>query len=401
MPDFGESALSRALSDVFIQFVNRAWIFEGHSRLRLTAHALCGRPVNPDHVPKIAVGMKDGRDIVYPDHLNWRQLCDTGVCLLVERGGAYYVDVPYCVLSSCASSVDSTFSEKVFARSISALSSKVDNHLFALEPWQLWEKFGACFHALRINALLVVEGKDDMVCPLSEVFAGSLMDDKIKDSKVLLRPVEVVPTSEMFSADVGLEVNQSGSLGKWKWLKGESEDGKNYSYVLINGTNGKGVDIFFALQKAFGGGYFIITDQRKRVAANSISWATSKELCNKADIVPKCAGEGSEVIFGIFHVFPQIIAKLPPNCFVVGANETAKYHGCLTLHPASDPRIFVNSDHQSALACVDGITVVIAKEIIEKRRSQPFQSIDGFIDWLKQEYGVILNHDQQNRLVIP
>jgi hypothetical protein len=164
---------------------------------------------------------------------------------------------------------------------------------------------------MRINALLVVEGKDVLICPLSDVFAGSLMGGNLK-GEVILRPIEVVSTSELFSADLGAEVKRKHStVDCFKWLKGESVNGNLYSYVLINGTNGKGVDIFFALKKASGDGYFIITDQRKRVAANSISDTTLKSLVENASIVPKCAGEESMVVVGIFNVFPHKIAELP------------------------------------------------------------------------------------------
>jgi type II secretory pathway component PulK len=95
-------------------------------------------------------------------------------------------------------------------------------------------------------------------------------------------------------------------------------------------------------------------------------------------------------------------------CFLIrllnslkGASETALYHGCLALHPASDPRIFVNSDHQSALACVGGISVDTAKKIMEKRQIQQFQSINEFVDWLEKECRVSLDQSQLARLVIP
>jgi hypothetical protein len=401
-PDLNdESLLKRALDHVFTNFVHRAWIFKGsRPELLLVAYALCGRAVKPDDVPGIAVGMKAGRDIVYPDHLNWRQLSDTGVCLLVQREKKYYVHVPYNVMGSCgAFDPELSFSEKLFVRSIEALCTNVDAHLFALEPWQLWERFGACFHALRINALLVVNGVNEMVCPLSDVFAGSKMDDTFEELEVKLRPVKLLSTSDEFSTSLPRKLKRPFSNDRFDWLE-DIQDGLPFSCVVINGTNGQGVDVLFALKKAIGNGYYVVTDQRKRVAVNSISARALDELVNKASIVPACVGADSEAIVGIFNAFPQQIAELPKNSFFVGANETECYHGCLSLHPASDPRVFINSDHESALALVSGIGSATAKKIIARREKELFESVPSFLKWLKLECRIQLKDDQINRLVV-
>jgi hypothetical protein len=124
VPNFDEAKLNDAYTGAFRDFVHRAFIFKVvRAQLLLVAYDLCGQPIKPDDVPHIVVGMKRGRDIVYPDYLNWRQLSDTGVCLLAERKGEYYMDVPYNVLSGCNThSRDLTSSEKLFARSILNLS---------------------------------------------------------------------------------------------------------------------------------------------------------------------------------------------------------------------------------------------------------------------------------------
>jgi hypothetical protein len=398
-----QTALGRAVAHVFENFVDRAWVFpELRHQLKLIAYALSRKAVKPGAKPGIAIGMKHGREIIYPEDLTWQQLSDTGVCLLVERNTEHYVNIPHCVFpSASAFGNDLTFSEKLFYRTIVNLREEVDNHLFALEPWQLWERFGACFHALRINALLVAANVNEMICQMDEVFAGSRMGRGLGESSVLLRPMDIMFTSEKFSEDLPLEIKSSLSKNHFKWIKDVDLDTKlPFSRVVMNGSNGKGVDIFFALEKANHPGYYLVTDQRKRVAVNSISENLLRGLVAKANVIPRCIDAPCEVVTGVFNVFPQTLPALPPNCFLVGANETESYHGCLALHPASDPRVYVNSDHESALALIDGVSSNTAKKIVERREKQLFMDRDEFLTWLREECKVELSADQKARLVV-
>lgn len=143
-----------------------------------------------------------------------------------------------------------------------------------------------------------------------------------------------------------------------------------------------------------------VADQRKRKAVNSISQNLLGELVTNANIVPTCLGGDCQLVTGLFNVFPQTVPEVPSYCFLVCANETASYHGCFALHPASDPRVYVNSDHKSALALIDGISSSTAEKIIAQREEKLFVDVEEFLSWLKENCDLVLDVDQINRLVV-
>ncbi len=66
-----------------------------------------------------------------------------------------FVQVPYCVFklaSALGKGFQGTKPEECLLQNLRVLSEHVDCRTYATEPWQLWEVFGACFHALRSNA---------------------------------------------------------------------------------------------------------------------------------------------------------------------------------------------------------------------------------------------------------
>ncbi|KAG1696696.1 hypothetical protein DVH05_017919 [Phytophthora capsici] len=88
----------------------------------------------------------------------WSQLRDSALCLLNPSGlWSFDVQVPYALLRYIANASAfctdfRTDEERAFAMSLLDMKKLVDKNLFDLEPWQSWERFGACLYAVRINA---------------------------------------------------------------------------------------------------------------------------------------------------------------------------------------------------------------------------------------------------------
>jgi hypothetical protein len=198
------------------------------------------------------------RTVSFQRNLTWGQLADSGYCLL--DGGC--VVVPYCVLhrAALADRVPSPNEpgktalepfEEAFQKSLLWLLQWVDKHLFALEPWQLWERLGACMHALRINALLTVHRSNCLAMPLSQLLRGAMLNDNVRTvGKVLLRPAAVLQVTETFGANLLCTVSETCVATQRDWVRGfesrarAGQDSVLWTPICLNGTGGVGVDIF-------------------------------------------------------------------------------------------------------------------------------------------------------------
>ena len=374
----------KVFNDVVGEFLERAWSFSSDSdRIRLVAFALSGKKVELGGNPGISVEI--GEKSV---SLKWRQMADLGFCLIQDGN----VHVSYWLVRFVRECSGVSVVEEAFVESIQWLCDEVDSYVFGLDAWQSWERFGACFHALRINVLLVVEKKTSLVVPLEKLFVGSR--NLLSKVKVVLIPMTVVRVEEQHGVELPQMVTKVENYREEvDWTKG--------GVVCVNGSGGKGVDIFFALQRSDGKGTIVVVDQRKRVGTKSVS---DKGLCamvESARVVPEClAGSRVDVVVCVFHLFASSVGELESNCVVVSGDELEKYHGCMALHPASDPRVFVNRDNQSTLACLRGIGPVAAKKIIERRKEAKFASKEEFLDFLQNACKVELEEGEETRVFI-
>lgn len=87
------------------------------------------------------------------------------------------------------------------------MTKYVDRRVYGCEPWQLWEVFGACFHAARINSLLLLKEEEVSVSRLFEGGTGAEGNTQVK-----LRPMEVFLTSDVLSKDLGETVRESKNV---------------------------------------------------------------------------------------------------------------------------------------------------------------------------------------------
>ncbi len=304
----------------------------------------------------------------------WTRLRDGGLCLIDDSGR---VSVPYVLVTRVASMDSDEWNDRLaircFIQALEGLQEEVDMQFYRHEPWHLWELFGAFYHAARINALQIT-GK--AVVKFSKVCGGALVNGCAE--RVRLRPVRVfrAATTCQYGKDLGDEIAKAGhGHEKCHWISGDGGIGS----VVVNGSNGQGVDIFFCFPTESVGNYVVCVDQRKRVA-KALGTKVSADLIEYARALTPAVLKDATVIAGLCSMFPNYRrdeATLPDNSFVVSRNCSNAYHGGLAGHPASRPFVTVNTDARAWIQmflCAKAPEV--AKAICEQRARKPFQSFE-------------------------
>jgi hypothetical protein len=305
---------------------------------------------------------------------SWTRLRDGGLCLIDDSGR---VAVPYVLVTRVAKMDSDERNDKLairyFIQALEGLQDEVDVQFYRHEPWHLWELFGAFYHAARINALQVI-GKS--VMKFSEICGGALVNGCVE--RVKLRPVRVFRAAETckYGKDLGDEIAKAGhGHEKCHWISGDNGIGS----VVVNGTNGQGVDIFFCFPTEIVGNYVVCVDQRKRVA-KALGTKVAADLIEYARALTPVVLKDATVIAGLCSMFPNYLndeATLPDNSFVVSRNCSNSYHGGLAGHPASRPFVAVNTDARAWIQMfLSAKAPEVAKAICEQRARKPFQSFE-------------------------
>ena len=337
----------------------------------------CWDSLNPVDYIKFAAYSVSGISVNMSDsvgHTKWSVARDTSLCLINDFSQVF---IPYAIFHFIAKiTPGSTYSdaEKCFIHCVKGLINKVDSLMYEKPLWALWEVFGAYFHALRINSMIIV-GRP--VLQLSELFTGALV--RGCDVEVELLPTTVIQCDQNYRKDISATIGRRGySLEKHNWL--------DEGLVVINGENGKGVDIFFSLKKHADIGHIVCLDQRKRVAGPNLGEQSISNLLASTSILPTSLEEH----YGPITVVPLLFSCLRTtnidelnveNGVVVTYNQTKVYHSGLWIHPASSPCVNVNTDPVSYISMVlsgppkDVQTVASTLANQEQRR---FTSIEGF-----------------------
>lgn len=196
-------------------------------------------------------------------------------------------------------------------------------------------------------------------------------------TRVQLRPVRVFRAAAtcQYGKDVGDEIAMTGNGGhdKYHWISGDNGIGS----VVVNGTNGQGVDIFFCFPTESGS--HVVCVQRKRVA-KSLGTKAAADLIEYARALTLAVLKDVIVIAGLCSMLPNYrddAAALPNNSFVVSRNCSNAYHGGLAGHPASRPFVAVNTDPKAWIQmflCAKAREV--ANAICEQRAQKPFQNFE-------------------------
>jgi hypothetical protein len=295
--------------------------------------------------------------------ISWKRLRDGGVCLLNDG----IVTVPYPIIHQIYYyNPRSDDSEAIvcFISCVKDLVDKIDTQLYDKTAWMLWEDFGAYFHALRINAFLIIRKYEIKV---KELFNGAMVNGC--DIEVLLKPMKVKRTRDRISDQLKCTICEKDNVEiQHNWL----EDG----LVVINGESGQGVDIFFSL-KTVDGKIIVITDQRKR-DSKKLGTLSINTLLEKAKIIPNV--DHLLVIPCLFSVFanPRISSEdLLLNSVFVCSKQSSDYFSLFRAHPAASPFIFINDTTAIHLGnLLSGTNKIDVAKNILKRKYRDFDELD-------------------------
>jgi hypothetical protein len=295
-----------------------------------------------------------------------------------------YVRVPYTlfrVVCRFRISDEMSHAEKKFIETLRELHKHVDKVAYDLQPWQLWEKFGAFFYALRINSLIII-GNTSVLC--SQILHGAKMTDDIVDICVNLLPTKVFWSANHLDANTPRHVQRLGNAHeRIDWTSGGS--------IILNGVSGVGVDIFFALPITDDPKRRVLfVDQRKRIYG-SFGLSQVKEYLESARIRPMVLDDAI-VIRGVTNFLPRANfteKSLPPFSFVVARKESCVFHGSLSFHPACSPMTQINIAHRTALKQVfKGRDSENFIDIVLQKRKEPdggFNNMDSLEQFVKSQ----------------
>jgi hypothetical protein len=349
----------------------------GESMITLAAFSLSGTFVNPDSSSGIVVSGFDGTP-------TWQQLADRGLFALVtDSDGCTSVTIPYTVIQQILTTVPPPSARRELTYFLRAL-----RHIHTLpsqpqlEPWQKWKLFGAYFHSLRINACMLL-GYEHI--PLAFLFRGcKSMSIGMQDVEVVLRPATVHFSGEQLSEETNLFAvpEQYNHIRTVNVQEGED------CLVVVNGTNGRGVDIYFMLQtKNADDPPFIFLDQRKR-ESKSLTTGVITKYC---DSMPCFADRNVRVVHCIFSALASygkrsVQFPLQSPCVVLARQDLTEYHSSLALHPCARCVIDPHSANKSQLFSVlrnhmtDAAAKGLATEIKDVCTSNYFRTFESLCE---------------------
>lgn len=337
---------------------------------------------------------------VHARTISWNHLSSIGLCLILADNR---IIVPFHLVASMAEveyEAGSGLSdpEKHLCTSLKELTTYVENS-FDSPNWSQWEWFGACFYCIRINSFLVLRKS---VVTISQLLDGSKhLGSEAFQTKVELRVAKLFHTQSQFSVDINKNIpryNNTHLLIDWV------HDPQNL-WVILNGDNGKGVDIFFSLrvvEDAEAPRYFLICDQRKRLSRD-ITQTTLSQIISKAPPVPKCVpGSGNQMVLGIMSIYSDFKAELKSDSvYMVSRSDSERFHGSLFHHPGCSIIIDVNTAPKESLGqIIEGTRKErnrLVNLLIQRRDIERFADYDDMDAFLKLNNGTI-KEEQRYRI---
>lgn len=377
-------ALGRKTFDgAWVEYVREKWFNQetgltSKELLHLIAHAVSGGEIKPSGPS----GIKG---------LRWGRLFDEGLCMLLPTG---QLGIPYCVFRLAAgmdASPSWAPSLKCLLQNLKYLNEHVDAVLFDNDPWYSWEKFGACFFAMRVNSLLVLGHN---AVPFSRLLRGSVV--RGCSTEVQLVPMEVHAIEEELTSGLGPMVTERQHRRSLDWVNGDA----GIRYCLVNGSGGKGVDFFSAVPLAGGSGGLVLYNDQRKVVASALGARTATALLKKAKVVPQCLPARSRCVRGLFSVLASFNGSyydIPEDCCVLSYRQHAAFHGTLGLHPACKTYVDVNYDNVSTLRMLKSVEA-IASDIVDCRRVEKFVGVEAFVAFCRQ-HGKVLSDEDRLRIV--
>ena len=326
----------------------------------------------------------------FRNKVSWNRLRDSSVCVIDDYDR---VSVPYALFRLIADWNPLDFSDeacKALILTMKSLVSKVDDFMYdQATPWQLWEVFGAHFHALRINALMVL-GSEEV--SLRKLFEGALVNGC--EQSVRLKPMYVIETEDVFSQD----------LGEYVGIKGDCNDKRNWrrdGWVVLIGERGKGVDVFYTLDKSNRDGQIVVIDQRRAASGGALAASKLIEFVEKARITPSSV----VCLFNSLSSTRLEREDIPKDSCLVSHAQMRVFHGALWVHPAASPCIDLNSASVSSLKMVfkGEDADKFCREIVKKRDKRKFRTmedVEKFISAKKKKLVFYIREDDIGRVVV-
>jgi hypothetical protein len=203
--------------------------------------------------------------------------------------------------------------------------------------------------------------------------------------------MEVHAIEEALSVELPAIVTEKKDHKKLNWVTGD----RGICYCIINGTGGRGVDVFCALPLVSPKGATLLYLDQRKVEARALGERTAGNLLSKALIVPKCLPPQTSTVRGLFSLlssFNQAPGTLPVDTFVLSYRQHGAFHGTLVSHPACRSFVDVNYDNISTLRLLKSVAV-LAEAVVEKRRVSKFTSVVEFADFCKSRGRMLSEED--------
>ncbi|KAI3659722.1 hypothetical protein MP638_005196 [Amoeboaphelidium occidentale] len=324
--------------------------------------------------------------------ISWSVLRDQSLCILDEYDR---VIVPFTIFRRVAKidlkAIESKKS-KYFVKCIKEFIEHVDDIIFDVEPWNLWKTFGAYFHALRINSLLVIGRKTASVHSLFNEACINLSFNE----DLVLNPTSVVHCMEGTSAISSAEVKvKDSATEKHNWIE--------ENIIVISGNAANGPDVFFSMETT-NGRTVVFLDQRIKFLGFEIGLQAIESVVREARLDLEFLPAESFVIPCLFNCTIKAFfwsENLPVNSIAFRSEGLECYYGSLYTHPSAVPYVDINHAPCSYInMLLDGTkdkVEEVAKAITSKRDFTDLNELEIFIKRTSEK--VTLKHDLRNFIV--
>lgn len=184
--------------------------------------------------------------------------------------------------------------------------------------------------------------------PLSDLLSGSQFSSDIFNVPVKIRVAKVFPSNEQYGPAIKQIITRNYATHiSEDWVRNDTLQ------IVLNGDNGKGLDIFFMPK------------------------------------YPEFLGEFNvSTVFGLMSINSQInIDTVPESTFYISSKDTHSFHGTLVDHPGCSIAIDVNTAVQVSVRQLFQGTccrrMELAEWIISERKKKKIEGIDDFLNLVK------------------
>eukprot|EP01041_Mallomonas_annulata_P011398 gene11398-23849_t len=146
--------------------------------------------------------------------MTWREVVDEGLVSVVtfpnrlnEQEHLLYVVVPYLVVRMCACWKDNLINpseeEEFFLEALDkVVGLALGEEDMVMDPWEQWKRFGAYFHCIRINSLLILGITQTSLGNL--FFGANFSDNSTWDIQIQLHPARIFISDEPLSESMNM-----------------------------------------------------------------------------------------------------------------------------------------------------------------------------------------------------